>query len=104
VTTAHQLEWGLDSVSGRGYGGYDWVESALKCIAVLAQHGARWNPPEIYESSGLRREFAKTDDYRAVRTLKRFIDTGVIEQAVFAKLMSTPNMKEILSSSSPGCF
>lgn len=100
----HQLEWGLGSISGWGYGGYDRVESALKCIAVLAQHGARWNPPEIYEWSGLRRALGKTDDYRAIQTLKRLIDTGAIEQAVFAKLMSTPKMKEILSSSSPGVF
>jgi hypothetical protein len=99
----HQLGWGLEPDSPWGFG-YDRAESALKCMAVLAEHGGRWNPADVYEWTCLRRALAKTNVHRAVSTLNRLLDSHVIDQQVFVKVMSTPKMREILGATMPAVF
>jgi hypothetical protein len=94
------FEWSLDPI----FRSYTRIDEALRCIEILAAHGARWRPVDGYQFSCLRRALVKVATYDAAQYLQRIIKAGAIEQSIFQELMRTPRMKDILKQSSPGAI
>jgi hypothetical protein len=92
------FEWSLDPY----FRNYSRCEDALRCMEILAVHGARWWPKTSYAISCFRRAITKAPAYDAIRYLLRIMNAGAIEQPLFREVMRTPRMKEILKQTFPG--
>jgi ankyrin repeat protein len=91
------FEWSLDS----RFSSHD-SRGAIECLKIAAAAGGRWRPNNENQLRYFRRAIAKTSDYSAVEYLRELIDCGAIEQQIFAELMRTPRMKQILTAGIPG--
>ena len=85
------FEWSLEPMfSGRD------PSATIQCLKIAAAAGGRWRPTDPYQLRCLKEAIATIPDYSAVGYLRELIDCGAIEQEVFAELMKTPRMKQIL--------
>ena len=93
----HNFESSLDS----RFGSCDPL-GAIECLEIAAAAGGRWRLRDENQLRYLRRAIARISDYSAVEYLGELIGCGAIEQQVFAELMRTPRMKQILNARTPG--
>jgi hypothetical protein len=83
------------------FGGRD-THAALECLKIAAAAGGRWRPNGPYQLRCFRRAIGKAPEYSAVQWLNQLINCGVIDQRVFAEVMKTPRMKQVLQINVPG--
>ena len=91
------FEWSLDSSFSRRD-----PRATIECLKIAAVAGGRWRPTDPYQLRCLRKAIATVPEYAAVGYLRELIDCGAIERNVFAELMKTPRMKQILQGSIQG--
>jgi hypothetical protein len=96
-TLVRNLEWGLDA----SFGGRD-THAALECLKIAAAAGGRWRPNEPYQLRCFRKAIGKAPEYSAVQWVNQLINCGAIDQGVFAEVMKTPRMRQLLRDSAPG--
>ncbi|HEY5743105.1 MAG TPA: hypothetical protein VIS99_11245 [Terrimicrobiaceae bacterium] len=97
----HSLVQNFESSFDSRFGSRD-PRGAIECLKIAAAAGGRWRPREENQLRYLRRAISRASDYSAVEYLGQLIACGAIEQQVFAELMRTPRMKQILNASTPG--
>jgi hypothetical protein len=72
--------------------------SAIRCLELAVSYGGRWQPIDESAFYFLRKAIAKAERNTMVRSLNRLINSHVIEQDVFKRLVDTPPMKKFLDS------
>lgn len=92
------LAWSLDSTYGR----IGSKEQAFKALELAAARGGRWRLTERGQASHLRRSLDKMSLYEAVSVLKKLLEAHIMEAPDFKQLVSTPKMKSILWTDTPG--
>ena len=97
VDLVRDFEWSLEPMFIRRD-----PHAAIECLKIAAAAGGRWRPTDPYQLRCLRKAIATVPEYSAVGYLRELIDSGAIEQDVFAELMKTPRMKQIFQGNIPG--
>ena len=72
-------------------------DSQLECIEIVARAGGRWRPKAGYSFRYFRTALGRSSYYSAIGWLSRMVACGAIEQPVFAELMRTPKMRELIA-------
>jgi len=67
-------------------------------LCLFAAKGARWNPPDKYRYRCFRKGLARANPEEAIEVLRKLVRAGFFSEATFKELVSTPRMRQLLSS------
>ncbi|RXH56688.1 ankyrin repeat domain-containing protein [Granulicella sibirica] len=76
------------------------VSTSLEKIRILAEHGAFWNPDDVYEMNSLRRTLLECEPEVSIALFKIFVSNAVCSQNTWKSLFSSVRFRQHLEKES----